>query len=169
MKRHALLLLVLPALLAACGSGYSSSKSTTAAPSTVPPTSTGSSSAKMNNHGTANVSGMTSVKVQMNDYFFSPSILHGKPNQKLTINLSNQAAVVHNFSITSQSISQDVQPGKTATVQVTLPKSGVVQFFCRFHRSLGMAGELQTGKTMGSNPTSTGSTTTTSNYGSTGY
>ena len=31
-----------------------------------------------------------------------------------------------------------------STVTVTFPQSGSVEFFCDYHRSLGMAGELST-------------------------
>jgi plastocyanin len=41
-----------------------------------------------------------------------------------------------------QSVDQDTQAGKNATVTVTFPQSGVLEFFCKYHRSSGMAGEL---------------------------
>jgi len=167
MKRYTLLLLLLPALLAACG-GYSKS-TTKGSPSTVPPTSTAAAPSKMNDHGAKNVSALSSVNVKMADYFFSPTTLEGKPGQKLTLNLSNQGSTTHNVTITHEQISQNVAPGKTAIVHVTFPKSGRVEFLCKFHAHFGMVGELQVGTKMGPNPTSTGSTTTTSNYGSGGY
>jgi plastocyanin len=165
VKRFALLLLLLPAL-AACGG---SKKSTTSAkPSTVPPTSTGAAVSKMNNHGKKDVSGMSSVNVEMDDYYFSPTVLKGKPGQKLTINLSNHGTVEHNFSITSLGLNHDVEPKKTATVQVTFPKSGLVAFFCKYHKTLGMAGELTAGAStnMGSGGSggSSSNTSTSSGY-----
>lgn len=169
MKRYALILVVLPAVAVAAGCGGSKSNTSGASPgSTVPPTSTSPASAKMNKHGTKNVSGASSVNVTMGDYFFSPTVIQGKPGQKLSIKLTNNGTVQHNFSIASMSISQNVQPQKTATVQVTLPKSGSVRFFCNIHQSLGMAGELTTGKA-GPAMGATTPTTTSSNYGSGGY
>lgn len=166
MKRYALLLLLLlPAIAAGCGGGK---KATTSAPSTVPPTSTGATTAKMNQHGTKNVSGMSSLNVEMDDYYFSPTIIQGKPGQKLTLNFSNHAKVEHNFTLTSEGFNKDVEGGKTASVTITLPKSGTVGFYCKYHKTLGMAGELQAGKntssSSGSSGSSSSSSTTSSGY-----
>jgi plastocyanin len=143
VKRFALLLLLLPALAAACGSGSNKSTSQASPGSTVPPTSTRSNTPKMNQHGAKDVSGMSSLNVEMDDYYFSPTIIKGKPGQKLTLNFSNHGSVEHNFTVSSQGLDKDVQPKKTATVQVTLPKSGMLVFFCSYHKTLGMTGELQ--------------------------
>jgi plastocyanin len=163
VKRFALLLLLVPAL-AACGGGK---KSTTSAnPSTVPPTSTSSAPTKMNKHGVKDVSGMSSVDVEMDDYYFSPTVIQGKPGQKLTLNFKNEGTVEHNFTITSEGFNKDVEPKETASVDVTLPKSGTLVFYCKYHKTLGMAGELQAGKGsgMGSSGGSSGSSTTSSGY-----
>lgn len=128
--------------LDACGSSgpkntsnYYAAGPTSPVPATHPPP-------KMNRHGTRDVSGMPSVNVELNDYYFSPSIIKATPGQKLTLNLSNHGSVKHNFTIASQGISRDVPPGKTASVQVRLPSSGLITFSCKYHRTLGMAGEL---------------------------
>jgi plastocyanin len=162
VKRFALLLLLIPAL-AACGGGK---KSTTSAnSSTVPPTSTSATTPKMNKHGVKDVSGMSSLEVEMDDYYFSPTVIKGKPGQKLTLDFSNHGTVEHNFTITSQGLNKDVEPKKTASVQVTLPKSGVLVFYCKYHKTLGMVGELSTG-TGGANMGggSSGSSTTSGGY-----
>lgn len=85
---------------------------------------------------------MSSVNVEMNDYYFSPSIIKATPGQKLTLNFSNHGTVEHNFTIASQGMSRDVPPQKAASVQVTLPSSGLIAFFCKYHMTRGMAGEL---------------------------
>jgi plastocyanin len=168
MKRYALLSLLLPAVVLAAGCGGSKKSSTTSPASTVPPTTTSSATPKMNKHGVKDVSGMSSLNVEMDDYYFSPTIIKGKPGQKLTINLSNHGTTEHNLSITSQSINRDVEPKKTASVQVTLPQSGLVEFFCKYHKTLGMAGELQggsgTGMSSGSSGSTTSNTSTSSGY-----
>ena len=164
MKRFALLLLLIPAL-AACGGGKKSN--TSASPSTVPPGTTGAATPKMNKHGVKDVSGMSSLDVEMDDYYFSPTVIRGKPSQKLTLNFSNHGTVEHNFTITSQGLNKDVEPKKTASVQVTLPSSGVLVFYCKYHKTLGMAGELATGTggaNMGGSGGSSGSSTTSGGY-----
>lgn len=110
------------------------------------------------------VGGMSSVDVEMDDYYFDPAVLKGDPGQKLTIELENEGEVEHNFSITSQSVDQDVQPDKKTEVTVTLPRSGTLKFFCKFHESQGMTGTLQVGAASSGGGTDTGTTETGSGY-----
>jgi plastocyanin len=51
--------------------------------------------------------------------------------------------VPHNFSIESLGVDVTINPGSSQEVDVKFPPSGTVEFFCSFHRSLGMAGELE--------------------------
>lgn len=122
-----------------------------------------------NNHGTKSVSG--TAEVELYDYYFEPTVLRGKPGSQVTLELKNEGKVEHNFTIDSQGISKNIQPGTSIKVSVTIPKSGAVAFYCRFHRSRGMAGALSGGGNGGM--TGTGSTTTTGTttggYGSKGY
>ena len=118
---------------------------------------------KANNHGTKTVSGKT--EIELDDYYFEPSVLTGKPGQKVTLELKNEGKVEHNFTIDSQSIDQDLEPGKDATVMVTIPKSGVVSFYCKYHKSMGMAGALAvTGASVSGTQTGTSTGTTTGGY-----
>ena len=168
MKRFALIFVLLPVVALAAGCGGKKSTTTAASPgSTVPPTTTSSATPKMNQHGTKDVSGMSSLDVEMDDYYFSPTVIHGTPGQKLTLNFSNHGTTEHNFTITSQGLNKDVQPKKTASVQVTLPHSGFLVFYCKYHKTLGMAGELTAGSggsNMGGSGGSSGSSTTSSGY-----
>jgi plastocyanin len=107
-----------------------------------------------NDHGAKSVSGET--KVELDDYYFKPTILKGKAGQKLTLKLENEGSIDHSFTIDSQSIDTVLAPGKEAKVTVTIPKSGSVSFYCKFHKSSGMAGALQS-STPGPSQGSTGS------------
>jgi plastocyanin len=98
-----------------------------------------------NDHGSKDVSGASSVEVEMDDFYFDPTVITGTPGQSLTIELSNEGTVVHNFTLTDQSQDQDVPAGGTGTVTVTIPQSGFVEFFCKYHKALGMVGELSAG------------------------
>src|SRR6266567_5380541 len=93
-----------------------------------------------NNHGSEDVSGKTSEEVEMDDFYFGPTVLTGKPGQTLKIELKNESksGTLHNFSLDAQSISQDVPSGTTTDVTVTFPASGFVEFYCKYHRSSGM-------------------------------
>jgi plastocyanin len=99
---------------------------------------------KANDHGTKDVSGMTVLSLEMDNYYFNPSVLKGTPGQKLTLQLKNETSNDHNFTQQAQGINKDVTAGKTTeTVQVTFPASGVISFFCEYHKNKGMAGGLQ--------------------------
>jgi len=164
MKRYAFLFLLLPAVVLAAGCGSSNSGSSGAAGSTVPTTPTHAASSK----GTMDVSGMSSVTLQMHNYFFSPKVLKGTSGEKITVTLVNKGSTAHNFSVVGQSVNVNVAPGKSATAQVTFPKSGSVVFFCKIHRSLGMTGLLKAPGTR-MNTTTTTNNTTTSGGGGGGY
>jgi plastocyanin len=104
---------------------------------------------KANDHGRKSVSGMTSFELEADNdgtqYYFNPTTLNGKAGQKLTIEVKNEGNTAHNFSIDSQKINSNIDPGKTVDVTVTFPTSGVLEFYCAFHRSLGMVGQLKVG------------------------
>jgi uncharacterized cupredoxin-like copper-binding protein len=136
-------------------SGCSSSTSTSS------PASGGSSSAsssgggtitigsdQANDHGTEDVSGMSSFELEADNddgFYFKPTVITGSANQSLTLEIKNEGTAKHNFTIESLGVNVNIQPGQSQEVTVKFPGSGTVEFFCSFHRSLGMAGELQVG------------------------
>jgi YVTN family beta-propeller protein len=93
----------------------------------------------------ADARGQSELAVRLDDYTFSPAVVRGEPGQRLTLVLTNAAHDLHNFSIPGQGIDQDVAPGGTVRVSVTLPQSGTVAFSCKLHASLGMQGTLAAG------------------------
>ncbi|MDP9341808.1 MAG: cupredoxin domain-containing protein [Actinomycetota bacterium] len=95
-----------------------------------------------NNHGSKDVSGQSSIAVEQDDFYFNPTIITGTAGQKVTIKLENEGSTTHNFSLEDQNIDQDVTQGQDATVTVTFPQSGTLEFYCKFHRASGMVGEL---------------------------
>lgn len=100
-----------------------------------------------NDHGTVNAAGKSSVKVELGEFFFEPTVLKGDPGQSLTVELENVGQVVHTFTLSGQGIDETVQPGQTATAQVTLPQSGKTAFICQFHEAQNMRGGLDAGGT----------------------
>ena len=95
-------------------------------------------------HGTKDVSGETGkVEIEMYDNFFEPTILEGKPGQKVTIELKNEGKAAHTFTVSEQSIDQEVEPADEAEVDITFPESGELTFVCKFHQSSGMVGALE--------------------------
>jgi plastocyanin len=142
LLRLPVLILALGMVAAACSSNKSSS--TTGSPSEEESSGTLTINGESaNDHGTKDFSGKTDGDVEMDDeFYFEPTVLKGAAGQTLSIKLENGGKLPHNFTLEAQSINQDVQPGQDATVSVTFPQSGVLEFFCRFHRSRGMIGEL---------------------------
>jgi plastocyanin len=83
------------------------------------------------------------VEVEMYDDYFEPTVLKGTPGQKVTIELKNAGERAHTFTVTEQSVDQEVQPGDEAEADVTFPESGELTFICKFHESSGMVGALE--------------------------
>src|SRR5882724_2703779 len=96
-------------------------------------------------HGTKDVRNMAKLELEADDYYFSPTFLRGKPGQKLTLLVENEASTLHNISIPALGIDKDVPPKGRVQVDVTFPASGMLAVSCKFHGSLGMNGQLLTG------------------------
>ena len=156
--RVAVLFAVLAVFGAACSSKSNSSSGGSPSPSESVSASASASASESaggtitvgsdtaNNHGSKEVDNVTSVEVEMDDFYFGPTVLTGTPGQKLTIELKNEskAGTLHNFSLSDQNIDQDVQADQSTEVTVTFPQSGFLEFFCKYHKASGMVGELTT-------------------------
>ena len=113
-----------------------------------------------NDHGTKDVSGETGkVEIELYDNYFEPTVLEGKPGQKVELELKNEGNNPHTLTISDQMVDQEIQPGDEAETEVTFPQSGQLEFVCRFHQSKGMVGVLQT-----SGSSSSSTTTSDSKY-----
>jgi YVTN family beta-propeller protein len=96
-------------------------------------------------HGTKDVKGQAELDLEADDYYFAPTFLRGEPGQQLTLEIENESGTLHNISLPEQHIDKDIPPKGKVKVEVTIPSSGVVHFFCKFHGALGMNGELLAG------------------------
>ena len=156
--RVAVLFAVLAVFGAACSSKSNSSSGGSPSPSESVSASASASASESaggtitvgsdtaNNHGSKEVDNVTSVEVEMDDFYFEPTVLTGAPGQKLTLELKNDsdAGTLHNFSLSDQNIDQDVLADQSTDVTVTFPQSGFLEFFCKYHKASGMVGELTT-------------------------
>jgi plastocyanin len=120
-----------------------------------------------NNHGSKTVS--SNAEVELDDYYFKPTVLEGRPGSTVTLELKNEGSVEHNFTVGSQNIDKNIRPGSSVKVSVAIPKSGAVSFYCKFHKSMGMAGALEASGGGGMTGTEGGATiigtTTRKGYG----
>jgi len=162
---------VVAAAAAGCGSG--SSGGSVAVPQSEPSSSAPAESSTSdtiagvaaNDHGTKDVSGMRTFTIEADNYYFDPSVLKGTPGQKLTLVIENTSSTQHNFSVKEQNINSDLDSKAKVTTHVTFPSSGVLSFFCEYHKSEGMAGGLLTSGGKASTSTSTTSPSSSSGGG----
>jgi YVTN family beta-propeller protein len=103
-------------------------------------------------HGTKNVQTRSKLELEADDYYFSPTFVRGKPGQKLTLLVENEASTLHNLSIPALGIDKDIPPKGKVQMDVIFPASGVLVFSCKFHGPLGMNGQLLVGDTTPSAP-----------------
>lgn len=132
--------------LAACGSGSSGDVATVNAP---PSSSAGAAANSAtiaglhaNNHGTADVTGKSTVSIEAGNYYFEPSVLKGTPGQKLTLHVVNETSTSHNLTVDPLHVDKDLDGHATIDATVTMPASGVLSFWCEYHKSVGMVGGL---------------------------
>jgi plastocyanin len=131
----AVLAAVLALAVTACGGGGSNESAEEGGTTTV----AGVAAA---NHGTKDASGMEELDVELDDDYFEPTVITGTAGQKLKLELENEGSAEHNFTLEAQNVDQDVDAGEKAEVMVTVPQSGQVSFYCKYHKQLGMAGAL---------------------------
>src|SRR4051794_22431237 len=91
--------------------------------------------------GTKTVSGESSV--ELDDDYFKPTVIKGKPGATVKLELENEGAAEHNFTLESQHVNKDVEAGHKAVVQVKIPTKGRLTFYCEYHVKRGMCGALQ--------------------------
>jgi plastocyanin len=167
MKRGVVVVAGCLLLLAAAGCGSSSSSSSG---TTTEESGGGGQRAiagvQANDHGTKAVEDSGKTEVELDDFYFKPTVLEGKAGEKVTLELKNEGNTEHSFTIDSQNVDKELGPGEAAEVDVTIPKSGVVSFYCKFHKSSGMAGALAvTGQSGGTGGMTDTGTTTGKGYG----
>ena len=129
-------------VLGACGSSSSGAKSTkststtktAAAPVTLP--------GQLTNKGTKDLAGATTVSIEADDNYFQPTFIKATPGQTITVQLKNEGKATHTFTIDGGVADQMLNPDQKATVQVKVPASGALNFYCRFHRGVGMQGAI---------------------------
>ena len=99
--------------------------------------------------GSSSNSGSGKTEVDMDNYFFDPGSVKAPAGKKITLELKNGSSAEHNFTLTEQGVSKDVEAGEEGEVTVTMPKSGTLTFYCKYHRDRGMTGMLTPGKSSG--------------------
>jgi len=95
--------------------------------------------------GTKDASGVPSLELEADNYYFEPTFVRGTAGQKLKLQLTNDSSTLHNISVPALLIDKDIAAKSKIEVDVTLPQSGVLLFLCKLHTAQGMNGELLVG------------------------
>lgn len=93
-------------------------------------------------HGNAEVAGLSEFELELDNFYFGPTVLDGDAGEALTLSLHNEGSASHTFTIDGAGVDEELQPGAEGSVDVTFPDSGALVFYCRFHRGSGMLGAL---------------------------
>ena len=133
--------------LVACSSGGGGSSAGDGTKSSPPPAASPSQTScqqqagltgTVSDHGTVQASG-TKIELDAADTFFQPTCVVASGG-KLRVTVRNTGSALHNFSVTSLGIDQDVPSGQTITVTLRFAGSSPLPFFCKYHVGSGMQG-----------------------------
>ena len=80
------------------------------------------------------------VEMELDDFYFGPTFTQAEAGSAVTVSLFNEGDTLHTFTIDSLGIDEEVEPGATVEVEVTLPDSGAIRYYCRLHADQGMQG-----------------------------
>jgi plastocyanin len=142
------LLMVLGLVAAACGNDSNETTSGGTPSETTSASSEGGEggqitigSDKANDHGEKTLTG-DETEVEADDFYFEPTTIKAAPGSTVKLELANESNTLHNFSLTEQNIDEDIAAGENVDVMVTIPQSGFVEFFCKYHKTTGMVGQV---------------------------
>jgi plastocyanin len=137
--------------LGACSSGNGDDPAEGAAPTgNDNPTSAGGCAeaaeltGAIEDRGTAEISG-GAITLDASEFAFSPTCVEAGGGQTVEVTVTNGGSALHNLSVESLGIDEDVRAGESITVEVTLPDSGAVPFVCKYHVANGMQGAFLVG------------------------
>ncbi len=81
--------------------------------------------------------------VTMHDIFFDPTDLAAPADTAVTIDLVNEGAAVHDFTIDALGVNVTLNPGESGQVSINAP-AGTYEYYCSIpgHKDAGMVGTL---------------------------
>ena len=101
----------------------------------------GSPAAQSSPSATSSTMGGKSVTVHLSNYKFTPATLHIESGEDVSLTVVNDGTTAHTFTIPGVVDTGAVNPGQSKTVTFTAPSTST-QFFCQFHKALGMVGNI---------------------------
>jgi len=127
----------------------------------------GGSSSKSSQSSTAS----RTIQISEKEFSLTPAKLSVSRPASYAFKAVNNGTTAHALEIEGNGVQQktaEIQPGSTATLQVTLAKDGSYEMYCPVdgHKQQGMTGTIVVGKAVSSGGnTTTGQTTTSSRPG----
>jgi plastocyanin len=102
-------------------------------------------SGTVNVHGKDDVSRSSDAELEMelDNFYFGPTFVKVKAGQTISLELENEGSAPHTLTSDALGVDEELEPGQTASVEITVPSSGkAFRFFCRFHEAAGMQGAV---------------------------
>jgi plastocyanin len=99
-------------------------------------------SGTVNDHGTKDLAGKDELELEQDDFYFGPTYIKAAPGAQVKVKLANEGSTAHTFTIDALHVDQTLKAGEHRDVTVTLPATGAVAFYCRFHKGQGMQGAI---------------------------
>lgn len=128
--------------LTGCGGGDDTGSPSAASPAaTTPAGPPVALTGTVDDHGTGDATGGT-LDLAIGDSYFAPTYVKAAPGSAVTLTLKNGGAMPHTFTVASPKVDVTVAAGGTGVASLTMPASGALAFYCRFHRAAGMQGAL---------------------------
>ncbi len=99
-----------------------------------------------NNFGERDMRRAGTRGVDAGEFYFKGTFLRGQPGETLTLKVKNTGTEAHNFSLPEQRLDIVLPVGaERMDVDVRVPESGALRFFCKLHTDKGMNGQLLAG------------------------
>lgn len=124
-------------VLAGCGDDGDDGGDASSAGDEAPPVSL---EGRVEDHGTTDLGDATTFTMELDDEYFEPTFVRAPGGATVTITLTNEGDLPHTFTVDELDIDEQLAGGESKTVDVTLPDSGQLPFYCRFHVASGMQG-----------------------------
>lgn len=133
-------MLLLSAAAVGAGAGPPPARSPKAAAADSCPPSAGLPRGAVADHGSAAADG-GELSLRAGDSYFEPTCGTKVPAGDLTLHVRNTGRMLHNISFPDLAIDEDIAPGDSTTIKVTMGKEPL-RFVCKYHSAAGMVGAL---------------------------
>jgi plastocyanin len=116
--------------LAAAGCGGGDDDGASASATTAAPETTGASATTAAGGG-----GENELKLTASGTAWDTTSLDMTAGDQVSIEVTNQDSIEHNFTFAEVNADQDIEGGEDATVTFTAPAAGTYDFLCKYHPS----------------------------------